>query len=780
MDSRVLDVQVWLNREYGSVTGFNRVAEDGITGWATMRALTRALQYELGISPLSDTFGPTTLARVTGMSGDIEGLWTTNRIKIVQGGFYCKGYDPGAFDGKWGSETKRALDRMMYDAGLPAAPDNTFPPKVLKALLTMDAFVKVALGTEAIRKVQQWLNGRYSYRQNFFLVPCEGVFSRDVQKALYLAIQYEVGLTDAQATGTFGPTTKNELRKRPVGSGSTGAFVSIFTAAMVFNRIKQPGFPYFEGFTDRFGEEAAIALRAFQKFSALPETGQGDFATWCQLLVSTGDPDRPAIASDTANPLTAARASALWSAGYRYVGRYLDNVPGSSLNKKIQPGELKLIFENGLKVFPIQQYYGGEVSYFNYNRGYRDALAAHQAAVGHGFDAGTTIYFAVDYDATQADIDDAIVPYFKGVVGGLTVSGKRYNAGVYGSRNVCIDVSRRTDVRWSFVSGMSSGFSGNMGYPLPENWSFNQIQTLTVGSGTGAVEIDKDAYRLGSDPGVNKLNSDYTTVDGLIQHVEDIYQLAKQIGGYNPNLLVLQFLRWGRYDTFQFNNLVGPIVWPWENLFTSRNLTPMRTLREPNTGIDYSIAHWAYSCEGVLAGGTVEDPNGFNASDVAGWGGDLMTFYGDWRRESNRVPSGLAFCREKLARQTDDNSFKLRDMLEDADAYNVAMNLRAGAKITDELDNLFRRGGYKRRFRSFFNGRFQNTANAQKLARLALVPGGQNPIIDLGRVSLIELTGGIPTILPHMLPGGRLDEFIQGFSDRLQELVAEETKAFPS
>jgi peptidoglycan hydrolase-like protein with peptidoglycan-binding domain len=39
---------------------------------------------------------------------------------------------------------------------------------------------------------------------------------------------------------------------------------------------------------------------------------------------------------------------------------------------------------------------------------------------------------------------------------------------------------------------MSSGFSGNLGYPLPTNWAFDQISTLTVGSGTGAIEIDNN------------------------------------------------------------------------------------------------------------------------------------------------------------------------------------------------------------------------------------------------------------------------------------------------
>ncbi|GGQ85560.1 hypothetical protein [Couchioplanes azureus] len=106
------------------------------------------------------------------------------------------------------------------------------------------------------------------------------------------------------------------------------------------------------------------------------------------------------------------------------------------------------------------------------------------------------------------------------------------------------------------------------------------------------------------------------------------------------------------------------------------------------------------------------------------------------------------------------------------------MRLRAGAKITDELDALLRRGGHKRRFRSFFTGRFLNTANLEKLAMAALLPGPR-PIIDVGRLFLIQATGGIPTLMPQDLPAGRLDEFVQGLADRFQQLVDDETAANP-
>ena len=48
-DERVLQVQQWLNKTYGNDSRYNKITEDGKTGWSTIYALRRALQIELGI-----------------------------------------------------------------------------------------------------------------------------------------------------------------------------------------------------------------------------------------------------------------------------------------------------------------------------------------------------------------------------------------------------------------------------------------------------------------------------------------------------------------------------------------------------------------------------------------------------------------------------------------------------------------------------------------------------------------------------------------------------------
>jgi hypothetical protein len=60
MDRMVLAAQQWVNATYSGVPGYQPVPETGRTGWSTDYALTRGLQHELGISPLSDNVGPAT------------------------------------------------------------------------------------------------------------------------------------------------------------------------------------------------------------------------------------------------------------------------------------------------------------------------------------------------------------------------------------------------------------------------------------------------------------------------------------------------------------------------------------------------------------------------------------------------------------------------------------------------------------------------------------------------------------------------------------------------
>ncbi|MEU6314799.1 glycoside hydrolase domain-containing protein [Streptomyces sp. NPDC047014] len=494
-DQMVIEAQKFINSY--DVPGIPEVEEDGRTSWTVMFALTRALQHELGLTSLSDNFGPTTLSTLQGRHPVIGPATGHEKInKIIQAALYCKGYDGGGINGAYSDRVAASVRELKQNMGVDGAYPDGVSPKVFKALLTMDAYVTVEGGSALTRAVQQWMNGRYVGRRNFFIVPCDGHFSRDVQKALMFAIQYEIGMSDDVANGVFGPGTQQGIRNNTLAEGSSGTWVSLFTAAMIFNKR---GGVFFQS---SFDADLATRVRSFQNFAKLPVTGKGDFQTWASLLVSTGDATRRGTAADGVTEITNDRAAALRSAGYQIVGRYLSNVPNTSLDKRIKPGELGRMAAYGLSCFPIYQTWGGEASYFNTGQGTVDAFAAIERARHYGFKPGTRIYFAVDFDALDHQVTENILPHFRAIRDVVNVHGQGYLTGIYAPRNVCSRVAAAGYTSASFVCDMSTGFSGNLGYPLPSDWAFDQISTITVGSGAGLIEIDNN-IASGRDAGQN-------------------------------------------------------------------------------------------------------------------------------------------------------------------------------------------------------------------------------------------------------------------------------------
>jgi peptidoglycan hydrolase-like protein with peptidoglycan-binding domain len=90
-------------------------------------------------------------------------------------------------------------------------------------------------GSDKVRSIQQWLNGRYIQRADFFAIPCDGFHSRSVAKSMLFAIQYELGMADGTANGVFGPGTQAGLKSHNVAVGAADTWASLFTAAMILN-----------------------------------------------------------------------------------------------------------------------------------------------------------------------------------------------------------------------------------------------------------------------------------------------------------------------------------------------------------------------------------------------------------------------------------------------------------------------------------------------------------------------------------------------------------------
>ncbi|MFF2272072.1 glycoside hydrolase domain-containing protein [Agromyces sp. NPDC058136] len=503
------NTQNWYNVTYGNSPGFAPIFTDGLTGWEVMYALTRALQFELGIAPLSDTFGDGTLAALTSF-GSITSTnpdtsnTPSNIVKIAQGALYCKGYNAGngALTGIWDATTQSAMSDLRNDLGLGPS-SNVLTPKLFKFLLTMGAATLLDGGDPVVRDGQRAMNARYLSRADFHVVPADGYFLRDTHRALMFALQYEIGMVDGQANGNFGPGTKSGLQAQAnLSVGSTDSsqyFVRFFHFILRVNG-------YSTTFTGTYTNTTAAHVTSFQNFVGLSPTGTANLATWAGLLVSTGDPDRPGSGADCVTTLTPARLTTLRNAGYQYFGRYLTNTPDHDPNKDLKFGEAAAVLAAGGKIFPIFQTGGGTPSHFTYVRGTEVAEEAAVAAWAYRIPSNAVIYFGVDYDAYDWEVTESIIPYFQGVNDKINLYGRSFRVGIYGPRNVCKRVSAAGLAVYSFVSDMSTGYSGNLGQTLPANWAFDQIQTLTLGSGIGEIEIDKNVVS-GRDTAVAALAS---------------------------------------------------------------------------------------------------------------------------------------------------------------------------------------------------------------------------------------------------------------------------------
>lgn len=494
MDEMVLQTQEWLNETYGGKHGYNTVEENGKTGWQTIYGLTRALQIELGISEPADNFGPTTQKLFKPLKRQAPDSEPNNMNYILQGALWCKGFSPGGFTGVFFEQTENAVKKFQKAAGL-TTQDGVVTALIMKALLDMSAFRLVPGGNSRVRQIQQNLNR--DYNDYIGLMPCDGLYARDTNKALIYALQKEEGMSTSVANGFFGNGTTNLCPTLTPGDSRTG-FVLIVQYALYCNgKSFDPG-----EFDGKYGVGVVSAVKAFQEFMCLPQTGYADMPTIKALLSSSGDTTRTASACDTATILTAETAQTLRNNGYKIVGRYLTgNVRTSSglASKALTAKELSTIFDAGLKVFPIYQDGGYESSYFVKDQGTRDAYSAASAARRLGFPSGTTIYFAVDFDAYDYEVTDKIIPYFQEIKSAFAKmqtfsTAPKYEIGVYGPRNICIRTAKAELTKYSFVANMSTGFSGNLGYPMPDNWAFDQFYEGTIGSGSGSIGIDKDSF----------------------------------------------------------------------------------------------------------------------------------------------------------------------------------------------------------------------------------------------------------------------------------------------
>lgn len=204
---------------------------------------------------------------------------------------------------------------------------------------------------------------------------------------------------------------------------------------------------------------------------------------------------------DTTMELTR-HAAALKAQGYDFALRYYS----WNAAKNLSLGEARALSQAGLAIGVVWETSGTRAGFFSRAQGLADGAAAFRMARDViGQPVGSAIYFAVDYDPTQADLDGAIGNYFTGVHAALYVAAEgqpSYRVGVYGSGLCCGTLAESGAARLSWLS-QSTAFAGSRQYAEQKRYDIMQLLPARILGADGIVlDVDPDATHPDRDGGL--------------------------------------------------------------------------------------------------------------------------------------------------------------------------------------------------------------------------------------------------------------------------------------
>ena len=173
-------------------------------------------------------------------------------------------------------------------------------------------------------------------------------------------------------------------------------------------------------------------------------------------------------------------AAGLVSAGYSFVGRYY-NINNPSKNLTL--AEAKALSAAGIAIIAVwENGYPTEASYFSHDVGVYDGTSAYYYAHKTiGQPSGNPIYFAVDYDASTADLASGIIPYFQGIADGFNAISSNspvYPVGIYGSGLVCQALLGQNLATYAWLA-QSSGWQDSSSFTGCRIWKFTHLYFIT-------------------------------------------------------------------------------------------------------------------------------------------------------------------------------------------------------------------------------------------------------------------------------------------------------------
>lgn len=115
-----------------------------------------------------------------------------------------------------------------------------------------------------------------------------------------------------------------------------------------------------------------------------------------------------------------------------------------------------------------------------------------------------------------------------------------YKIGIYALRYVCTLVREAGYSVSSFVCDMSSGYLCNIGHSLPTAWAFDQIHTINIGSGDGAIEIDNDIASGRDKSCVVDVNADFEQTESDNEAAK-LAKIQRIIQAHNLDINAFEF-----------------------------------------------------------------------------------------------------------------------------------------------------------------------------------------------------------------------------------------------
>lgn len=161
----------------------------------------------------------------------------------------------------------------------------------------------------------------------------------------------------------------------------------------------------------------------------------------------------------------------LKQAGYNFVGRYYNH---NNPNKNLTKAEAEALSQAGLYIVAVwENGYPTSAPYFTQEIGESDAGLAYEYAKNTiGQPKDSTIYFTVDFDASEEDLANSIHHYFQGLVNAFKAAGNEYKIGIYGSGLTCEYVLKNfPEIPYTWLAE-SLGWSNSRTF---EDWNIKQL-----------------------------------------------------------------------------------------------------------------------------------------------------------------------------------------------------------------------------------------------------------------------------------------------------------------